>query len=175
MKLMSFLSQVAIPAFILFTIAYGTWKKVRVYDCFVAGARDGVRVVVNIFPYLLAIFIAVKAFQASGVFDFIKTWTVASLGFFNVPPEVISVALIKPLSGSASTAIFTDIVKATGPDSMASRISGVIMGSAETTFYILAVYLGSVGVRKTKYLVPVCVIADALGIAVAVIMVKLFF
>ena len=88
---------------------------------------------------------------------------------------MLSVALIKPLSGSASTALFTDIVKASGPDSLASRISAVIIGSAETTFYVLAVYLGAVGIRKTKYLVPVCIIADAIGIIIAVAVVRMMF
>jgi len=88
---------------------------------------------------------------------------------------VLSVAIIKPLSGSASTAVFTDIVKSTGPDSLASRISAVIIGSAETTFYVLAVYLGAVGIRKTKYLVSVCLIADTLGIVIAIIIVRLMF
>ena len=84
-------------------------------------------------------------------------------------------AIIKPLSGSASTAIFTDIVRITGPDSLASRISAVIIGSAETTFYVLAVYLGAVNISKTRYLVPVCLIADGVGIILAIVIVKLMF
>ena len=175
MKIITFISQLLIPAFILFTVLYGAWKKVRVYDSFVSGAKEGIRVTLNIFPYLLAIFIAVKAFQASGAFDIIGTALAGSLEGLGIPPEVLSVAIIKPLSGSASTAIFTDIVKTTGPDSLASRISAVIIGSAETTFYVLAVYLGAVGIRKTKYLVPVCIIADAIGIMVAIAVVRLMF
>lgn len=175
MKLLTFISQLAIPAFILCALLYGSFKKVGVYDCFVSGAKEGLQVICNIFPYLLAIFIAVKAFQASGIFDFLKIGLSDLLSALGIPPEALSVAMIKPLSGSASTAIFTDIVKATGPDSTASRLSGVIMGSAETTFYVLAVYLGAVGIRRTKYLVPVCVIADTIGIIIAVVVVKLFF
>jgi len=174
-KIITFISQLMIPAFILFTVLYGALKKVRVYDSFVAGAKEGIQVTLNIFPYLLAIFIAVKAFQASGAFDMVWTALAGSLAGLGIPPEVLSVALIKPLSGSASTAVFTDIVKTTGPDSLASRISAVIIGSAETTFYVLAVYLGAVGIRKTKYLVPVCVIADAIGIIVAIAVVRLMF
>jgi spore maturation protein B len=174
-KTFTFISQLMIPAFILFTVLYGAFKKVRVYDSFVSGAKEGIQVTLNIFPYLLAIFIAVKAFQASGAFDLVKAALAGSLTGLGIPPEVLSVALIKPLSGSASTAVFTDIVKATGPDSLASRISAVIIGSAETTFYVLAVYLGAVGIRKTKYLVPVCVIADAIGIIIAVAVVRLMF
>ena len=175
MKTLTFISQLMIPAFILFTVLYGAFKKVRVYDSFVSGAKEGIRVTLNIFPYLLAIFIAVKAFQASGAFDMVKTVLSGSLEVLGIPPEVLSVAIIKPLSGSASTAVFTDIVKSTGPDSLASRISAVIIGSAETTFYVLAVYLGAVGIKKTKYLVPVCVIADAIGIIIAVAVVRLMF
>jgi spore maturation protein B len=174
-KTITFISQLIIPAFILFTVLYGAFKKVRVYDSFVSGAKEGIQVMVNIFPYLLAIFVAVKAFQASGAFDLIKLALAGSFTTLGIPPEVLSVAIIKPLSGSASTAVFTDIVKSTGPDSLASRISAVIIGSAETTFYVLAVYLGAVGIRKTKYLVPVCVIADALGIIIAIVIVRLIF
>ncbi|OIO75983.1 MAG: spore maturation protein [Elusimicrobia bacterium CG1_02_37_114] len=177
MKVVNFISLLIIPIFILFTVLYGFFKKVRVYDSFVSGAKDGITVVIKIFPYLLAIFIAVKSFQGSGAFDFLKELPdrYGAFAFLNVPIEVISISIIKPLSGSASTAIFTDIVKNTGPDSPATRISAVIMGSAETTFYILAVYLGAVGIKKTKYLIPVCVISDIAGIIISILIVKLLF
>ena len=175
MKTISYISQLIIPAFILFVVIYGFAKKVRVYDSFISGAKDGINTILRIFPYLLAIFVAVKTFQASGAFDFIKTAFSGVFTALNIPIEVLSMAIIKPLSGSASTAVFTDIVKTTGPDSSASRISGVIMGSAETTFYVLAVYLGAVGIKKTKYLIPVCIIADIAGIILSVIVVKLIF
>ena len=175
MKTAAFISQLAIPAFILFVVLYGVFKKVRVYDSFVSGAKEGPKVLLKIFPYLLAIFVAVKAFQASGAFDFIRLALAGSFSSLGIPPEVLSVAIIKPLSGSASTAIFTDIVRITGPDSLASRISAVIIGSAETTFYVLAVYLGAVNISKTRYLVPVCLIADGVGIILAIVIVKLMF
>jgi spore maturation protein B len=175
MNTLNFISQLIIPFFILFVVLYGVMKKVRVYDCFVAGAKDGIGVVIKIFPYLLAIFVAVKSFQASGALDFAKALFGGLLAALHIPIEVISMAAVKPLSGSASLGVFTDIVKTTGPDSLASRISAVIMGSAETTFYVLAVYLGAVGLRKTRYLVPVCVLADIFGILTAVVIVKVFF
>jgi Uncharacterized membrane protein len=154
MKIVAYVSNLIIPAFILFAVIYGAAKKVRVYDSFVSGAKDGLAVVVRIFPYLLAIFVAVKTFQASGAFDFVKAVFTGAFGLFNVPLEVLSVAVIKPLSGSASLGIFTDVVKTTGPDSLASRISAVIIGSAETTFYVLAVYLGAVGIKKRNISCP---------------------
>lgn len=175
MKTIQLISQLIIPLFILLVVGYGLVKKVRVYDSFVAGAKDGITVVIKIFPYLLAIFVAVKSFQASGAFAFTKDLFHGILPAFNIPLEVISIAIIKPLSGSASIGVFTDIIKTTGPDSLASRMAAVIMGSAETTFYILAVYLGAVGIKKTRYLVPVCVFADIVGILIAISIVKIFF
>jgi spore maturation protein B len=175
MKTVSLISQIIIPVFILFTILYGCAKKVRVYDCFVSGAKGGVGVVIRVFPYLLAIFVAVKAFQTSGAFEFARESLRGLLEFFNVPIDVVSIALIKPLSGSASLGVFTNIAKTNGPDSLASLISAVIMGSAETTFYVLAVYLGAVGIKRTRYLVPVCILADLVGIIIAISIVKFFF
>ena len=170
----SYLSLLIIPLFILFTIWYGTFKKVRVYDSFVAGAKEGPGIILNIFPYLLTIFIVIKGFQASGAFDAARNGFHQLFAWADIPMEVISMGIIKPLSGSASTAVFTDIVKTTGPDSVATKMTAVIMGSAETTFYVLAVYLGAISIKKTRYLVPVCLLADVVGIVVAVTVVRLF-
>ena len=171
----NYLSLLIIPLFILFTILYGTFKKVRVYDSFIEGAKEGPGIILRIFPYLLTIFIVIKGFQASGAFDLLRDGFYALFAFMDIPIEVISMSIIKPLSGSASTALFTDIVKTTGPDSMATKMTAVIMGSAETTFYVLAVYLGAIGIKKTRYLVPVCLAADLVGIVVAVATVRFIF
>lgn len=168
-------SLLIIPLFILFTILYGSLKKVRVYDSFVAGAKEGPGIILNIFPYLVTIFIAIKGFQASGAFDYFREMFSAVFVFLNMPIEAVSMAIMKPLSGSASTALFTEIVTTSGTESLATYMSAVIMGSAETTFYVLAVYLGSVGIRKTRYLVPVCLIADLIGIFIAVSVVRFFY
>jgi len=169
------ISLLIIPLFLLFTVLYGTLKKVRVYDSFVSGAKEGPGIILNIFPYLLAIFVAIKGFQASGAFDCLRNLFYGAFSFLDIPVEVISMSIVKPLSGSASTALFTDIVKTTGPDSAATRMTAVIMGSAETTFYVLAVYLGAVSIRKTRYLVPVCLVADLIGIVTAVFVVRCLF
>ncbi len=170
-----YLSLLIIPLFLLFTVLYGTLKKVRVYDSFVAGAKQGPVVVLNIFPYLLAIFVAIKGFQASGAFDYLRGAFSGVFAALGVPVEALSMAIIKPLSGSASTGLFTEIVTTTGAESMATWMSAVIMGSAETTFYVLAVYLGAVNIRKSRYLVPVCLIADLIGIVVAVSVARWLF
>jgi spore maturation protein B len=175
MHTLSFVFQALIPVFILFTATYGFAKGVPVYDSFVSGAKDGIGIIIGIFPYVLAIFIVVKTFEASGAHDFIKGIFSFVASPLHVPPEVFSVALIKPFSNAASLGIFTEIVKSTGPDSLASMMAAVIMGSAETTFYVLAVYLGAVGIKKTKYLVPVCLVADTVGIIIAIILVRLMY
>ncbi|HSR10943.1 MAG TPA: nucleoside recognition domain-containing protein [Thermodesulfobacteriota bacterium] len=175
MNTINAISQAIIPLFILFAVLYGVISKIRVFDCFISGAKDGAGVVIRIFPYVLAIFIAVSAFQASGALDFLKAGVAPVFSFFNFPLEVIPLAIVKPLSGTSAIAVFTDIVKTTGPDSIASLTSAVIIGSAETTFYVLAVYLGAVGIKRTRYLVPVCVISDLVGIAIAIAIVKLLF
>ena len=175
MEIINIISQLIIPLFILFAIVYGIAKKVRLYDSFVSGAKDGIDVIIKIFPYVLAIFLAVKTFQASGAYDSMKNLFSGLSTALSIPPEIFSLAIIKPLSGSASLGIFTDIVKTTGPDSLASRIAAVILGSAETTFYVIAVYMGEVSIKKTKYLVPVCITADIVGIAVAIAVVKMMF
>jgi spore maturation protein B len=165
--------QYVIPLFILFTVAYGFTKGVSVYDSFVTGAKDGIEIIMGIFPYVLAIFIMVKTFQASGAHDFIKGMFAVVASPLNIPVEVFSVAMVKPLSNAATLSIFTEILKTTGPDSLASLMSAVIMGSAETTFYVLAVYLGAVGIKNAKYLVPVCITADIVGIIIAILIVRL--
>ena len=170
-----YISLLIIPLFILLTVLYGAIKKVRVYDSFVAGAKEGPAIVLKIFPYLMAIFIAIKGFQASGAFDLLSNAFYSVFGFLGVPIEAISMGIVKPLSGSASTALFTDIVTSTGADSLATYMSAIIMGSAETTFYVLAIYLGSVSIRKSRYLVPVCLVADFIGIVVAVLVARWFF
>lgn len=173
MKIVTLLSQLIIPIFILFILIYGYVRKVRIYDAFILGAKQGPIVILKIFPYLLAIFMAVKSFQASGAFDILKELLRKPLELFGIPAEVLTMALIKPLSGSASTVVFTNIIQNTGPDSFASLSSAVIAGSAETTFYVIALYLGTVGIKKTKFLVPVCIIADIVGIIIAITVVKI--
>jgi spore maturation protein B len=175
MDTLSVIFQGLIPVFIFFTVTYGFAKGVPVYDSFVSGAKDGIGIIVGIFPYVLAIFIAVKTFEASGAFDFLRKAFSLIASPFHLPPEVFSVALVKPFSNAASLGIFTEILKSSGPDSLASLMAAVIMGSAETTFYVLAVYLGAVGIKKTKYLVPVCLTADMTGVVIALILVKLLY
>jgi spore maturation protein B len=175
MFVVNLICQYLIPVFVLFTVIYGFIKKVPVYDSFVSGAKEGIGIITGIFPYVLAIFIVVKTFEASGAYDSLKRIFSVVSGPLHIPPEVFSIAIVKPFSNAASLGIFTEILKTTGPDSLGSIAAAVIMGSAETTFYVLAVYLGAIGIKKTKYLVPVCITADFVGIVIAIALVKLMF
>ncbi len=167
--------QYIIPFFIFFTVAYGFARKTPVYESFVSGAKEGIDIIIGIFPYVLAIFLMVKTFQASGAHDFFKGLFATVAGPFGLPAEIFSIALVKPMSNAAALGIFTEILKTHGPDSLTSTLAAVIMGSAETTFYVIAVYLGAVGIRKSKYLVPVCLSADVVGIIVAIMVVRMMF
>ncbi len=173
LETLNYLSKLVIPLFILFVVLYGYKSKVKLYESFVSGAKEGFEISLRVLPYIVAILIAVKGFQASGAFDLLKKGFGGLFIFLNIPAEIFGIALLKPLSNSAATGVFVDILKTSGADSLAGKISAVILGSAETTFYVLAVYLGSVGIKKSKYLVPVCIISDLIGIIVAVFVVKM--
>lgn len=175
MEAVNYAFQFVIPLFIGLVLIYGWARKVPVYEAFVTGAKEGVSLIVGLFPYVLAIFLMVKTFQASGAHDFLKGLFARVASPLGVPAEVFSIALVKPLSNAATLGIFTEILKSTGPDSLASLMSAVIMGSAETTFYVLAVYLGAVGLKKSRYLVPVCLTADLVGVLIAILIVKLLY
>jgi spore maturation protein B len=175
MAVINYISLLLIPAFVIFILTYGIFKKVNIYSSFVSGAKEGPGIVLGIFPYILAIFVAIKVFQSSGAFDSVKTILAYVLSSFNIPVEVISIGLLKPLSSSASMGIFIETIKTTGVDSVTTLMAAVIMGSAETTFYVIAVYLGAVGIKNSKYLVPVCIISDIIGIFIAILTIKLLF
>lgn len=169
----NYISKIAIPAFVFFVLLYGFKSKVRLYESFISGAKEGFEISLRILPYIVAILVGVKSFYASGAFESLKFILLPLFNIFGIPIEVLGVALFKPLSHSATVGFFVEILKQVGADSLASRISAVIMGSAETTFYVLAVYLGSVGIKKTRYLIPVCLISDTLGILISATIVKI--
>lgn len=169
----NYISKITIPAFILFVILYGFKSKVRLYESFVSGAKEGFEISLRILPYIVAILIGVKCFHASGAFESLKLILSPLFNILGIPIEILGVALFKPLSHTATVGFFVELLKQVGADSLASRISAVIMGSAETTFYVIAVYLGSVGIRKTRYLVPVCLISDTFGIFLSATIVKI--
>lgn len=169
------LSVVAIPAIILFIVTYGAIKKVKIYETFVEGAKEGFNVGVRIIPYLVAMLVAIGIFRASGAMN-ILAWLVSPITLLiGMPAEALPMAIMRPLSGSGALGVMSEIIKSHGADSLIGRMVSVMMGSGETTFYVLAVYFGSVGISKTRHAVPAGIIADIVGILMSVWLVNLIF
>jgi len=145
-----------------------TVKKVKVYEVFVEGAKDGFTIAVRIIPYLVAILVAVGMFRASGALDLLLSFLAPLLNLIGFPPENLPLALMRPLSGSGSLGLLTDLVNEYGADSLTAKIGATMYGSSETTFYVLAVYFGSVAVTRSRHALIAGLTADAVGALSAV-------
>ena len=164
-----------IPLIIVFIVVYGIIKKVKVYEVFVEGAKDGIKICVKIFPSLLAILIGIRIFRDSKMLEYLINFLNPLVYRMGIPPEVMPLILIKPLSGSGALGIFTDIIKQYGPDTVIGLIASIIMGSTETIFYTLTVYYGSVKVKKIRHTLLAAITADIVAILMAVTLVNLWF
>ena len=173
MKIITFISNIAMPAIILVIITYGIIKKNKVFDTFIDGAKEGLEIVLSIFPTLLGLFVAIGALRNSGILDLIINILTPFLNTINFPSEIMPLAILRPISGSASIAVATDIMQNYGVDSKIGLIASVIMGSTETTLYTIAVYTGVIGIKKTRFALKCALIADIVGIAVSVIVCNL--
>ena len=170
------LSRYIIPLMLVMIPFYGlVFKKVKVYESFVDGAKDGFDIAVRIIPYLVAILVAIGMFRASGALEILLTTMAPLLQYIGFPPENLPLALMRPLSGSGSLGLLTDLINEHGPDSLIAKIGATMFGSTETTFYVLAVYFGSVGIRKTRHALAAGLIADLVGVLSAVFFCQLFF
>ena len=160
-----------IPAIIAFILISALFKKLPSYELFIDGAREGMEIVVGIFPPLMAVLTAAYMLRASGALDMFISWLSPITGF--IPAEVMPLALIRPLSGSGALGILTDTLKSFGADSDIGRIASIIMGSTETTFYCLGIYFAKTRVRHNLRAVPFAVVGDIVGIIMAVVLIKL--
>jgi spore maturation protein B len=169
------LSVFVVPLLLVGFPLVGLYKRVPVYESFVEGAKEGFQVAVRIIPYLVAILFAIAMFRASGAMDFLARALAPVLGLIGFPPEVLPMAIIRPLTGSGSAGIVVDMIKQYGEDSILVKMAAVMFGSTETTFYVIAVYFGAVNIRKTRHAVPVGLIADGSAMIIAVWVVRLLF
>ena len=159
-------------------IALAFYKRINVYDAFVEGAKEGFQVAVNIIPYLVAILVAIAVFRASGTMDYLVgaiAWMFSALGFDTRFVEALPVALMKPLSGSGARGLMVELMQTNGADDFAARVACVIQGSTETTFYVLAVYFGSVAIQKTRHAVPCALLAELAGVIAAICVAYVFW
>lgn len=157
-----------IPAIILVVLVWGIIKRIPVYETFIDGAKDGLKVSVDILPYLIAIIVAVSMLRASGFFDITQQLFAGVLDWLKIPVDVLPVMFVRSLSGSAVLGMFSEIANNFGPDSYVTKLTAIMVGSSETTFYVLAVYFGSVGIKKFRHALLAGIFADIIGIIAAV-------
>jgi spore maturation protein B len=173
--IINIISALAIPLIIVFIPLYGFRKGLKVYEVFTVGAKEGFDVALRIIPYLVAIFAAISIFRTSGAMN-VLSWIMSPItNLIGMPGEVLPLAFMRPLSGSGALGIVSELVNTHGPDSTIGRMASVMMGSTETTFYILAVYFGSVSVSNSRHAVPAALTADLAGMISAVILTNLIF
>jgi spore maturation protein SpmA len=174
----AFFGGIILFGIIVFFLILAAIKKVMPFDAFVEGAKEGFSTAVMIIPYLVAILAGVAAFRASGAMDLIMNGVTATFNFFNIPADVVPslpTAIMKPLSGSGARGMMVDAMQQHGADSFAGRLSCMFQGTTDTTFYVIAVYLGSVAVRKARHTVFCCLVSDAVAFAAAITMAYMFF
>ena len=167
------ISVFIMPTIILLVLARGLFKKAPVFDLFTDGAKNGFSTSVKILPTLVGLIVAVSMLRSSGFFEIVGNMLSPVLQKTGFPAELIPMALIRPVSGSAALATVQDIIKTYGADSFLGKCAAVMMGSSETTFYTLAVYLGSVGITKSRYTVKSALLADLAGIILSVVFVSI--
>jgi spore maturation protein SpmA len=174
-RIVGAVSKLSIPFMLSVFPLYATLRHVKVYEEFVDGAKEGYDVAIRIVPYLVAILVAMGMFRAAGGIDLISNALAPMMQAIGFPPPLLPMVLMRPLSGSGTLGLFAELVKQYGPDSIISRMGGTIFGSTETTFYVLAVYFGSVAVKRTRYALPAGLIADTVGVIASVIFCKMVF
>lgn len=168
-------SSLIIPALLAGTAIYALYRKVDVYSALTTGIEEGVSVIVRIFPALVGLLTAVYMFRASGAMEFLVSLLSPLLQKLGIPPETTPLLLIRPISGSGALAVGSELMRSYGPDSDIGRTAAVMLGCTETTFYTIAVYFGSAGIRRTRYAVPAALTADLVGFLSAAWCVRLFF
>ena len=174
-KILNLISLWALPALILLVLAVGIIKKVPFYEEFTDGAKDGFKVAINIIPYLVAIIVAISMLRASGAIEMLANVLAPLLKSWHIPADVLPLMIVRSLSGSAALGVFSDIANNLGPDSYATKLAAIMVGSSETTFYVLAVYFGAVKISKIRYALLVGLLADLVGIIAAVWVCNLMF
>ncbi|MCI8759928.1 MAG: spore maturation protein [Clostridia bacterium] len=168
MQIINFLSNLAMPLIILLIVTYGLIEKNKVFDDFLEGAKEGIEIVWNILPTLIGLFVAIGALRSSGILDIIIRFITPLLNVIHFPSEIMPLAMLRPISGSGSIAIATDIMKNYGVDSTIGIMASTIMGSTETTLYTIAIYTSCVKIKKTRFVLLASLVADIVGILVSV-------
>lgn len=169
MNFINYISNIAVPFTILIIIVYGLIEKQLVFDTFLEGAKEGIQIVVNIFPTLLGLFLSINVLRESGIIEAFTNLVLPILNLLKIPPEILPLAMLRPISGSASMAVATDIMNKFGVDSLIGLISSTIMGSTETTIYTIALYTSAIKIKKVRFVLIAALAADFVGMLTSVI------
>ena len=169
------ISTLMIPLLVLLIALYGLHKKINIYDAFVDGSKESFDMILSMFPCLLAMMLGINLFLKSGFLDFIFELVTPFFSYIKVPIEILPMAIMRPISGTSALAILNDIFAQFGPDSFIGRVASVIQGCTDTTFYVLTLYFGSIGIKKIKHALWVGLCADIIGIVFSIIIVGLLF
>lgn len=173
-----FADQLSNGLFLSFIVGiplYGAIKKINVFDAFVNGAKEGFNTSLSIMPYLIAMMVAIGMLRASGFFELLTVILSPVLAAIGMPSELLPLALIRPFSGSASTGIMAELIHEHGGNSIIAKTAATMMGSTETTFFVIAVYFGSIGIKRTRHAIPAGLLADLAGIIASVIVCRYLF
>jgi spore maturation protein B len=173
--LLQTLSIWAIPAMIVLIPLWGSFRGVKVYESFIEGAEEGLQIAIKILPFLVGMMVALAIFRESGAMEVLAGLLRPVTGPLGFPPEILPLIIVRPLSGAGAMAVVSDLLKLHGPDSFIGQLASVLMGSTDTTFYVLTVYFGAVGIRRTRYAAAVGLIADAAGFVVGLLACNWFF
>lgn len=173
MKVLEFISYLMIPLMILFIIVYGLVKKQKVYELFIEGVKEGLKVILHIFPTLLSIIIAIGIFKSSGGMKIITFLLTPISKILEIPTEILPIGIMRSVSGGASVGLLADILNTHGADSLIGRIASTVMGSSETTLYVLAVYLAATSVKDTRNILYISLFTDFVAILLAVQLCKI--
>lgn len=169
------MSHFIIPVIVLIIVGYGILKKVDIYDAFIEGSKESFPMILSMFPCMLAMIFGINIFLKSEILPFLLGFIKPILELINIPFEILPLSILRPISGSSSLAILNSIFSKYGVDSFISNMASIIQGSTDTTFYILTLYFGSVGIKKIRYSLKVGLLADLSGIIASIIIAKLFF
>lgn len=164
-----------IPVVVIIIIIYGLYKKIDIFDTFLIGVKEGMKISINLFPTIFAMIIAINVLLGSGIIVNISNILSGIFDKINFPVEVLPLAILRPISGSSSLAILNDILLRHGPDSFIGRVASVMQGSTDTTIYIIGMYFASVGIKKIKYSLIVGLTADFISVILSVLIIRLFF
>ncbi len=169
------LSRWVIPGLLFFILVYGVLKRVKIYECFVKGAKDGFALAVRIIPFLVAMMMAVSIFRQTGVISVLEQHCNALFQLLHLPPDLLPLAIMRPLSGGGALGITTELINTYGPDSYIGRLASTMQASTDTTFFIIAVYFGAVGISKYRYSLGVGLLADLVSFAASIYIVSKVF